>query len=330
MRISQPNCTHPRRSQRRYGGRRRYCCRCGRTFRVRPRRRGRCRKRAHKTLAQQFVHNEILPARVHRRGTPQSTHQRHRTLARSRQWSAHQLPDPQPPRQGQLILIADGLVKYLDGKWHTWYCLLVRSVHSDHAVILPPYHRQGTEVVAGWDEAIKSIPAHTQKRIVALVSDGHRGLVRVASQQDWMHQRCHFHLIKRLQAQRSRWSKGRHCTEAHRIYTAVNTILTDTHEPAVRTALHEIEVLAQRTHSREVQVVLRGFRHNYREYRTYLDHPELRLPTTSNTAESFINLIERLCSRARGFRSVRVLNEWIAVLIKTKQTIACRKKDQPN
>lgn len=268
--------------------------------------------------------------RLPRSGPPRTKHQRQRALERSRRWSARNLPDPHPPKHGQLILVADGLVKYLNGQWHTWYCLLVRSVHQERAVILHPVHRPGTEVVAGWDEAIQQIPDHIRSRIVALVSDGHRGLVRSAHTNGWHHQRCHFHLIKRLQAQRSRWSKGRHQYEATRIYTAVTVVLTSGDNAAVHRSLRTIRTLADHTRSREVRVVLRGFLTNYREYRTYLTYPQFRLPTTSNTAESFIHLIECLCAHARGFRTVHALNEWITVLVKTKKTLMCRKKDQPN
>ena len=72
----------------------------------------------------------------------------------------------------------------------------------------------------------------------------------------------------------------------------------------------------------------RHFLANYQDYRTYLSHPTLRLPTTNNTAETLVHLIETLSQKARGFRRVQTLNEWITVLIKVRKQIYCRPKNQ--
>lgn len=218
------------------------------------------------------------------------------------------------------------MVKYLNGRWHTWYFLLVRSTTGTRATILPPYHRVGTETTPGWEEALSHLSPTTRGAIVALVSDGHRGLVLGAQRQGWLMQRCHFHLLKRLQAQRSRWRTGRNREEAEVIHTAVTTVLSTTKQRTLADALDTIEHVRTTSTSREVRTILSGFLANYRDFQTYLTHPHLNLPTTSNTAEVLVGLTEELSRRARGFRTVAALNEWITVLVKVRKTISCKGK----
>ncbi len=300
---------------------RRRCKECGKTWTVWKKKRGRKVKRIQKNLAPSYVNREVLPMRVERKN--QSRNQRQHALQKSRQWCALQNPWAEIPN-GPLIVVADGMVKYCKKRWYTWYFILVRSTTGNQAVILPPYYQEGTETISGWRSAFAGMSEQVRERTVVLVSDGHRGLVTQAQREGWSIQRCHFHHLKRLQAQRSRWRTGRHQEEAEDIYTCSKAILTETDERKINDYLVHLTELKDNTISKEVKKVLSGFIRNYRDYRTYLKYPELNIPTTNNTSEALVGLVERLAQHARGFRNPKTFNEWICVLFKTKKFILCR------
>jgi hypothetical protein len=317
-------CTHP--NVRHYGKRRRQCVVCKQTWRVWKCKRGRKQLRVSIKEAAAFIEHCTKPVR-------KGSHTRNRAqrhLAASRRLLVNTLPFPPVPDGETLILIADAFVRHYEGAWHTWYVMLVRTQTSDQAIILPPYHRSGTETVAGWNEAFMHMPQSVATRVVALVCDGHNGLVLGARRRSWLIQRCHFHILATLQRHRSRWKKGRNTLEATSLYRAVHTVLACTNENELEEALAEIQLLKDATKSRIVRLTLSGFLTNYRDYRTYLTAPSLNLPTTSNTAETLVGLIQELARRARGFRTVATFHEWIIAFVKVRRFIHCRGKHQPN
>jgi len=273
-------------------------------------------------IAERFVFNRVLPTRALRSGVRQTRNERQYRLTRSRGVCAS-LPYPDAPGSGPLIAIADALVKYIEGEWHTWYFILVRRPEDDHAVILPPYHRTGTETVVGWRAAFDAVDPVVRSRIVALVCDGHRGLRSEARWQGWHIQRCHFHLIARIQSRRSKWKTSQHWAEGKHIFALVKRVLTEQDKSLLQPLIEELEEIGWTNRSPEIRRTLAGFVSNHPEFRTYLNHPSLRLPTTSNTAEALIGLVEDVNRRARGFKGIVSFNEWILCVIKTRKTIRC-------
>lgn len=251
-------------------------------------------------------------------------------LRRSLNLFLAQTPWPTLPQGEQLILIADAFIKQIEGRWHTAYIMILREVRGKDAVIAPPYVREGTETVDGWDKALETLPKSVKCRIQALVCDGHVGLVWYARWHNWLLQRCHFHLIARLQSRRSKWKQSRHREEGARIYAAVMRALTAPESAPIIPLLTEIENLAWDTTSPEIRGVLLGFVNNHADYRTYLRNPELHLPTTNNSAESLISMIKNIMHRARGFRTRTSLEKWIGAFIKEKKTIRCNGNSPPN
>lgn len=310
----------------RYGRRRRQCSICHRTWSAWKKKRGRRRLRIHTASAQAFIEHRRAPIRK-QAGTRNKNQYR---LARSRSYAAKHLSWPAIPEGGDVIAVADALVKHLEGRWHTWYFILVRPIDGTDAVILPPHYRSGTEVSGGWREAFDAVDQTLQSRIKALVCDGHRGLVAEAKWKEWRLQRCHFHLIARLQSRRSKWRTSRHYEEGKHIYELAKRVLTEQNIQIIQTALNELEEISWSNSSSDIRKVLSGLVRYYEDYRTYLAHPNLRLPVTNNTAESLIGLIEEMGRRGRGFRTVQALNEWIMALVKTRKTIQCRPKNQQN
>jgi len=136
-------------------------------------------------------------------------------------------------------------------------------------------------------------------------------------------QRCHFHFIARIQSRRSKWKTGRHQSEGQKIYELASRILTEPDESVLTPLIDELEEYSWTTKSRDLRRCLSGFVNHCQDFRSYLKHPELFLPTTSNSAEAVIGLIENVCRRARGFTSVKTTDEWIVSVLKTRKTIKC-------
>lgn len=311
-----------------HGGKRRRCAKCKKVWTIRPKRRGRKARRMEAEPVRKYLKHERVPiSREHRAGTVIATRsarlrKERDSFNKKQSWCS--VPD------GPLILIADAIVKYRNGQWHTWFFMFLRAVDGVDAVIVPPYYAEGREVCSEWCNALETIPPDALKRVKALVSDGHRGLMREAMWRGWLIQRCHIHLIMAIQARRSRWAMSRKRSEGEELHILTNCVLTDPCQKKVTQALTRIEEIGWMTKSKMLKKVLQGFVTSADDYRTYLNHPELNLPTTSNTAESLNALVDDLSSRARGFRTVTSLNAWIIALCKERGTIKCRGKYPQN
>jgi len=316
---------------RRFGKRRRQCIICKKTWRVWQKKRGRKKSRVSMDFFIRYLEHQ-MPSLLGlaKRYSLSEAVLKYR-LRKSRQRFIQKTPWPSLPQGQSLIAVADAMVRYTKNGWHTFYFVLLRPAKGDCAVIVKPYIKKGAETYSGWSEALERLPKKAKSSIFVLVCDGHGGLVNCARKYGWLVQRCHFHLIARLQSRRSKWKTGRHQEEGKRIYRLVNKVLTIKKEKAILKALVELEEIGWLSSSPEIARTLSGFIRNYKDYRTYLEHPELNLPRTSNTAESFIGCIQKLCQRARGFASLESLEAWIEALIKYKKFIKCNGvKNQPN
>lgn len=315
---------------RRFGDRRRQCCKCHRTWSAWPKRRGRKRKRSDKRLVEKYLDHAVLSPHVRARFGKISESTFRRQLERSRDLFLRTTPWPKLPTKNSVILIVDAVIKKIDRKWYTVYCMLVRTTNSNEAVIAPPVILSGTESQPGWRYALNTLPPSIITRSKAVVCDGHKGSVNWAKRQRLVIQRCHFHLIAAIQGRRSRWGKSRHREEGERVYALVIQALAATDEQMLLSTLYAIEDIALSTSSKQLQHILTGFVSSYEDFRTYLYRPELNLPTTSNAVESFISCIEELCHRARGFNNARSLKKWVTAFVKHKKTIVCNRNYQQN
>jgi len=234
------------------------------------------------------------------------------------------------PESGSLIAVADAIWYYVDGEKYSIYVILLRPVNATRAVICPPIVLPGHEHLAGWRAAVDRLPSVLQKRIIALVCDGATSLVALSRERHWILQRCHFHLLAAVQNYLTTGPRSTHQAYAKRVLGIVQTFVTTTN-PRIRRAMREkIFALRTRSSSRGLRRVLGGLLRDYRDYLTYRRYPQLDLPTTSNTAESWIQCIRDLMYRARGFRSLRTLTKWLTALALVKRTIVCNGKHQPN
>lgn len=314
----------------RFGGKRRQCVDCRKTWRIRKSTRGKKRKRLSKNSVVSFLNHTIPTLRALALLRHKSTSAMERRMSLALNKFLADTPWPVIPEEKDLIVIADAMVVYLEKKWHTWHFLLVRPTDGNEAIILPPYHQPGTETGKSWREAFASAPKDILSRVRAIICDGHRGLVSEAKWKGWILQRCHFHLIARVQGRRSKWKSGRRYQEGKLIYGLVKTALTTANQKVLGKTISTLEEMGWRESSPELKKVLLGFVNNHKDFRAYLLYPELKLPTTSNTAESLIGCVQALMHRARGFRTIVSAEKWISAVIKNKQKIKCNGFRQPN
>ena len=313
----------------RFGERRRQCKICKHTWRTRIKRKGRKKKRVSKSLVIQYLSHAVGSAYARSTSKQVSARAMTRDIVRSRDLFCRTTPWPESPKTEILIAIADAVIKRVARKQYTAYCILLRGSEQTEATILEPTILAGGETQEGWRQAFDVLPESVRSSTKAIVCDGHRGMVNYAKNQKWLIQRCQFHLIKAIQGRRSRFAQSRHQKEAKRIFDLVYKVLDQEDEKGILRILFKIEACALSTTSKELRRVLLGFVNNYEDYRTYLYHPELCLPTTSNTAESFIGCVEELCHRLRGFPNVRSFSKWIEALAKFKKKVKCNGHFQP-
>ena len=174
-----------------FGGKRKQCSLCEKTWSVRQKKRGRKAKRINQDLLNKVLcKGQKVAHLAGRKGSVSSSALSQRL---KKAMSAKTRTNKYPI--GWLILIADALWFKLDGERWTVYLLALRSTTGGLAYFLDPVLLAGRETGAGWAEALASIPPEIENRLVALVSDGFRGLCQLAKQKAWVNQRCHFHLL---------------------------------------------------------------------------------------------------------------------------------------
>lgn len=318
---------------RRYGERRRQCGNCGNTWRIRRKKRGRKAQRASAQLVLAYLARRVANVRELAKRRKEGKSSSQRALARSLAYFIRLNPEPGRslvPRQGRLILIADAIWYYVQGKKYTIYVVLLRPRLGTEAIIWQPHLAPGHEDLAGWLAAIVTLPPAIQRRIGALVCDGGTGITHLAYRHGWLLQRCHFHLLAAFQNYLTTGVRSRQRPFAREVMRLTQSVINDPHEATAHGALRALGAMYQHTKSRGLHRTIRGLKLHWREYRTYATHPHWRLPATSNAAESCIQCIRDLLYRCRGFRSVGQLKRWLAAFTIHKKTIRCRGKNQPN
>lgn len=313
-----------------FGEKRRQCTSCLRTWRIRPKKVGRKRKRSSADCAAKFLLGQRLSSYSISRSFDISEDSLNRRLKRSLRQFNRKTPYPELPTGPNLIAIADAMIQQIEGLRYSIYFILIKSSQSEEAVIAPAYFEEGSESYLGWFSAFNHLPTLVSKNIVALVSDGHMGLVAVAKQNGWLMQRCHFHIIAHLQGRRSKGKFSRHRKVGEEIFTLARTILLCTEEKEVQKATRELTKIKDASDSAVLQRLIRGFVRKQTDFRTYLKCPELNLPRTSNSVESMVSCVRSLLHRTKGFRTKKSLKEWIEGLIKSKRRIKSNGSYQPN
>jgi len=207
--------------------------------------------------------------------------------------------------------------------------MALKPVRSHRMYFLDPVLLLGRERLEAWYEAVGTIPKETNKRIRALVSDGLRGFQQLAAHHRWIHQRCHFHLLASLVRGKG---KRRYLTYGSsvrdKILDSVRILLAD--EPVQKRdrARH-----ALRRHINDsacpsyVRKHVLEFFERERDFRAYLIHSHLHLPTTTSAMESTGRLVRKATRTARTPESLRLR---AVAFLRLKQSVVCNGCDTPN
>lgn len=154
----------------------------------------------------------------------------------------------------------------------------------------------------------------------------------MAKERGWHYQWCHFHLLGRMAnvfGTRKRtvvWLPGRRAAEAH-----IRELIITASQRRVCTLTRELRTLCRDPECpRKIRMVIREVIRHTDELRTYLDHPELRLPATSNVMESLNSQLRSLAGRSRGFRTGQALERWIVAFVYFHLKGKCRPKIPQN
>lgn len=306
-----------------FGYRRKQCTRCKKTWRTRKRKVGRKKKRITEKLALNYINRAIPSLKILE--NPPGKKSSARYLARkSRNKLLSSLDWANVPENEPLIAIADAVMHHVAGKIHAIYIILLRPIRSSKALITEPYLAGGNESWAGWQEAFDRLPKGVSDNICALVADRHPGLRSVAMHRGWLFQGCHFHIISQLLGRRSKRKWSHHQAMGEDLYQLAKNILTDPDEETVRAKyIPDILSIRETITSPKTRGIISGFAKNFKLYRTYLEHPELNLPKTSNSSESLNSSFQDFCYRARGFRTLESFTKWLHTFLKTKKTVTC-------
>jgi len=228
--------------------------------------------------------------------------------------------------QTELIAVADAIWYRVKGKKYTIYNILLRPITSTEAVICPPIILPGHENIPGWQQAFDTLPKALKNPVIALVCDGAVSLVALAKIHNWIIQRCHFHLISAVQNYLTTGPRSAQRSYAFHVMQTVQELLKTNSPKTLLPLLTKVSKIREKSSSRGLRRVLGGLLQSYDDFHSYLKYPQLNLPTTSNTAESFIQCIRDLMYRCRGFRSIDSLKYWLQAISIYKKTMRCNGK----
>jgi len=235
------------------------------------------------------------------------------------------LPLPELPR-GSSICVIDGFTVFFKSEPWTLYLILIRVVDGELAYVMPPYFRRGVETIRGWELAFETLRPDLIRQIKAVVSDGTLGMDRYTRSRDWVLQRCHCHLLRTLYPLLGlRWHKIDGKGIRLKAFQEVLVILQNQNQEEVEQAVDRLEIIAHSADCpKRFGLKLRGFLEAYPHFRSYLTHPKLRLPNTTNCAENICGQLTSLVRRTRSFRSPESYFRWVIILLKQSPTICCK------
>jgi hypothetical protein len=304
----------------RFGGKRRQCTACKKTWRVHPAKRGR------KSVRKQTGYLE----KVFLRGFRVSQIQHHSSLSPDAIYKRFAINLSSWTSAERTIEInGDRLILILDAEWQyfgrvlwTMYILAVKVVGSETAFILDPVMLPGKESAKGWRQTIRKMPESIKGRVTAVVSDGFRGIEGIAEENGWILQRCHFHLISRLAKMRGKRASTPGRLLREEIYNSVRLALVDDSRWRLSRLRNRLAYLSeQKDCPKRMRMVIREFLRHMTEFRSYLEYPELSLPKTTNVVESINSLNRR---RSATVRTPKAWLKWTTACIRFKSKFTCK------
>lgn len=309
---------------RRFGRRRRQCALCKRTWTIRPRKRGRPVHRTPASVLQKvFVHGFTVGQLSSRRQGVALPAYRYRFRQALQRFVARASPQQIP--RGPLVLLADGLWFQFERRPWVLYLMALKPCNGNYAIFLDPLLLPGKEGASRWQQALATIPQNAERRIQAMVVDNLPGMQRIAHRQRWVLQLCHFHLLLKLRVHgRGVRYAVRGGQVREKIYQLIRSALQ---LPDGRHLHRTLERLRRVSHSDcgtiRVQTTVREFLLGLEFYRSYLMHPRLGLPQTTNAVESMGRLLREMFRSSRSGSNPPSVLRWATALIRTRPRITC-------
>lgn len=234
-------------------------------------------------------------------------------------------PAPQKIPRGPLVLLVDGLWFQFDGVPWVLYLTALKPCDGNYATFLDPLLLQGKEGASRWQTAVAAIPPNARRRIRAVAADNLPGMRQLAYQHGWILQLCHFHLLLKLQAQRRgvRYAlRGGPVREE--IHGLVRSALRLPDGLRLTRTLDRIRRLAHgNCGTQRIQTTVREFLKGLQFYRSYLMHPDLGLPHTTNSVESMGRLIREMFRSSRSGSNPASVLLWATAFIRMRPQIRC-------
>lgn len=235
-------------------------------------------------------------------------------------------PSPQRIPRGPLVLLVDGLWFEFDAVPWVLYLMALKPCRGNVATFLDPLLLPKKEGASRWRQALATLPPEVACRIRALVADNLPGIRRIARQRGWVLQLCHFHLLLKLQALRRgvRYTLrgGAVREEIHQLVRSVLQL------PEGRRLSRSVKRLTRLSRgdcgSPAVQtIIIREFLGLLPLYRSYLAHPDLGLPQTTNAIESMCRLLREMFRSSRAGSNPKSVLLWATALIRLRRTVIC-------
>jgi len=304
----------------RFGGKRRRCTACKKTWSVHPAKRGPKSPRKQCGYLKRVFSNgfRVKQLAVHSNLSIDAIYKR---FAKNldvvvRQKRVIRIRGP------KLILVIDAQWQYFRGDLWTLYFLSAKFISSETVVVFDPVLKQGKENSTTWDEAISQLPRSVKKRVIALISDGVRGIETISLNNDWIIQRCHFHLLSMLQKMRGKRASTPGRLIREEIYCSVKLALSETSTRRLNILCRRLAVLAKGDQCpKRMRMVVRDFLRRLPEFRSYLKYPDLNLPTTINVMESINSFVR---GKARTVNSPRSWHKWAIACARFKSKFTCK------
>ena len=313
-----------------HGQRRRQCSICQKTWRIRQKKKGRKSKRTNTALVKRYLSNGSFNLHEHAKRLKITAPALRKRIRKSLDLFLETEQWLEPPADKDLIAVVDALMeKILTGKQYknyTIYFVVLRTIDSDEAFILKPVIYPRYENKADWQRAINKIPKQLKDRILALIGDGEPSYITITRDNDWLLQRCHFHLLAELQRFASKKRRSRNKKLVIKIEELVRTIITTSDKHKLRKSLTQILKMINdpQVPTRLKKRFLKGFYRNYELYRTYLFYPELNLPNTSNSCETLCGITRKFLSKTNGINSVKTFYKWIIAIMLNRKKVCCK------
>ena len=304
----------------RFGGKRRRCNACKKTWRVHPAKRGRKPSRKQCNYLRK-VFNNSFKVRQLSLYSSLSIDAIYKRFAKNLDSVANQKRIIRI-RGSKLILVIDAQWQYFKRELWTLYFLAIKSIDSQSVTIFDPILKQGKENGSTWNEIFDQLPPRVKKRIIALVSDGIRGIETIALDNDWIIQRCHFHLLSILQKMRGKRASTPGRLTREEIYCSVKLALSETSTRRLNILCRRLAALVKDDRCpKKMRMVARDFLRRLPEFRSYLEYPDLNLPTTVNVMESINSFVR---GKASTVNSPSSWHKWAIACVRLKSKFTCK------